>query len=243
MDPSHEPESGKAITQPTAGGAPTGAARGVQSARADSQHSPSGQPDRSALPSHWLKRLESPRGVAVLGIAGLGLSLISLLASANLAALSIASPVALALGAWLTYKLRRPGTSLLMGIAVAVSTLLVVRANATPPSASFYYDGSQLVAPPGSPFADQNGIPLTEDPREGLVRRTLYEAANFAVTCTRAGAFERGHIPVEWAYISNGPYETLWVPDAYLAGLALGTARTLLPCSDWRWQLHYLGDP
>lgn len=89
---------------------------------------------------------------------------------------------------------------------------------------------------------------LTSDPDQG----DLYDqvtprnpTAEFLVSCFQRGVIRSGGQaePLEWAQIESGTYETLWVPMAFLRGLASGSARTVLPCTHWRWQLQNFGNP
>jgi hypothetical protein len=196
--------------------------------------------------NHWLDIAAKPRVAAAIAVCAFVLTVVSVLETASISWVSTAAPLAFGLLSWLAYRRGKRGIAVFMAILIAVSAAFVVRAYATPPTASFFYDGSPMGAlDPDSPFANQNGIPLTDEPSQGRIITTIYsgEVVTFGVTCVITGVFDRGHIPVDWAYISTGNYQTLWIPRAYIYGMAFGTANTLLPCSDWRWQLHNFGKP
>jgi hypothetical protein len=97
-----------------------------------------------------------------------------------------------------------------------------------------------MSAPSNSPFANLNEIPVTADPSTGIVYNTIPAGdgslTELPVSCMQEGQFN--HKAALWVKIVGGPYESLWIPWTYLAGIAPGTANTLLYCSDWRWRLQ-----
>jgi hypothetical protein len=122
-----------------------------------------------------------------------------------------------------------------------MSLLLVVRAYSAPPVASFYY-GGEVMDPSGLPYGES--VPLTGDPAQGRILDYIEpDASNsgtFNVSCADQGIIHTGagSTGLEWAQITSGQFQTLWVPIPFLNGLAYGTARTLLWCSSWQWRLQ-----
>ena len=189
----------------------------------------------------WLDTLSSSRSTALQGLAALGLSLVALLSNANLARISIFAPIVFALGAWLSFRQRRRVFGMVLMAGVILATALVARAYSAPRAEHFSYNGDLFAEAP--PFQSAF-IPLTADPGRGAVETTVEDdPTNFDVACTRDGVSAGGHAQVQWAYISSGDYETLWIPVSYLNVIAAGEARALLPCSDWRWLLQNVGEP
>ncbi|MEV4888872.1 hypothetical protein AB0K48_05730 [Nonomuraea sp. NPDC055795] len=126
-----------------------------------------------------------------------------------------------------------------------MSVVLTVRAYSSPGTTSFFYGGALMDT--SSLASGLVGIPLTHDPAKGEVYDEVVpgDRAEFHVSC-----FQRGVIRVEgrtteltWVQIEDGNYQTLWVPMAVLRGLASGSARTILPCSHWKWQIQNFGSP
>lgn len=72
---------------------------------------------------------------------------------------------------------------------------------------------------------------------------TVKQRVAIEVSCWRNGVFNDGKRSgsLDWGKIVSGNFETLWIPMPFVRGLAPGKARTLLPCSDWRWQLQHPG--
>ncbi len=192
----------------------------------------------------WLERLGSGRGAAVIGLVGLGATGISLLANVHIARWSGIAPFLFVVGALFAGRRRKLGICVLMAIAAIVASVLAIRVYADPGTTFFYYDGSQFGGGSNSVFASQSAIPLTGDPKHGEIDTEIYpdpsDAGTLGVMCTRNGVFK--HARVTWVYISRGRFETLWIPIAYLYGMAPGEANTLLPCSSWRWLLEKFGE-
>ncbi|GAA4562205.1 hypothetical protein GCM10023193_27470 [Planotetraspora kaengkrachanensis] len=210
-------------------------------------HSPEqgGSIDKS---NNWLEALARPRGTAALALGGLLVSLASFLTSTSITKLSILGPVAF--GFLIRLAWRRRGWLFTAGasLAVLLSLVLATRVYSAPGTTSFWYDGDVMDLS-ALPLSDGAGIPLTASPDHGQIYQTILpvqsDSGEILVSCTQDGLITVGarSAEMEWARIESGKFQTLWVPVAFLGGLAPGTARTLLPCSNWRWQVQNLGDP
>lgn len=193
----------------------------------------------------WIARsmdwLATPRGATAIALGGLLASVGSLLDS--ITRISILGPVVFAVLVWLSWRQRRKLVAVAAVLALFVSLALFARAYTKPASSSFFYGGA-LMDTSGAPFFGHPGIPLTNDPSTGQEYIAIYpgDVADLEVSCTRSGLYSTSSrsTELEWAQIVGGDYQTLWAPVPFLAGLAPGTARTLLPCSDWRWRLQRL---
>ena len=206
----------------------------------------------------WLSQLATPRGTALLTIVGIVVSALltivsivisatPLFANSNFSRISFSGLIVLAAvlcrAAWHFKRRIRAGA---LAVLVAFSTVLLVRAFSTPQTQTFAYDGN--VNPvPGIPYSGPgySPIPLTSDPAQGIIvaRITPDYSGDFQVSCTYQGIIDTGtrSTNLEWAHIVTGKFETFWVPVPFLQSLALGTAQSLLPCSNWRWRLNHFG--
>lgn len=180
--------------------------------------------------------LSTPRSAAVIGIVGLALSLSGLTTEAGILAIL---GVIIAIG-FLAIELlnRRRLPVLVSWAALTLLALLgIVRYYSNPGITDFGYNSSPMSAPNGSPFVKVNEIPLTANPSIGDVYSSIPEGdgehTSLPVSCLQSGYFERQQ--VVWAKIVGGPYESLWIPWDYLAGIEPGSVRTLLDCNNWQW--------
>ena len=195
--------------------------------------------------SRVLEALATPRGMAALTAAGVVLAAVQLV-NASATVLGGLAFALLGLALVLSIRRRRKVASVLLGVAVVVSAALVARRVTGAGTQQFATSGGEFLTSPAapSPFARQVGIPLTADPSTGRVDQTLIdEPATFVVSCLRSGPFQNRRPDILWAYVAEGDYKSYWVPLGYLGALRPGAARTLLSCSDWRWQLQYFGSP
>ncbi|SBS77701.1 membrane hypothetical protein [uncultured Mycobacterium sp.] len=197
----------------------------------------------------WLGRLldwfTGSRGVATLGVGTLIAALLGLVKDINFARWS--SPLAFIIcgvaGAFFWRGRRRTFTAAAV-LGVLLSGAATVRAYSAPGNTEFYYDGSAMTQLQPAP---EGGIPLTTDPRDGTVTQTILPEASDAgfmeISCFQEGRLAAGgqSVPIHWARIESGKFQTLWIPLASLRGLAPGSARTLLDCSNWRWLLQNYG--
>ena len=220
-------------------------------------------PDQAARTSHhlaphsdmttsWLDWLGTRRGTTgltvaqlVLALVGVVLSAVTLFASSS--ATAIVGSLSLLIFLFLVWLGRRQGKRMFMVVSVlglVFSMVLVIRTVYAPETSSFPYGGGPINTS-GTPFMDGSRIPLTEDPAEGYVTEWIDEGqrvGELEISCTRNGLINTGSrsTNLEWAKIVGGPLRTLWVPKLFLGRLEPGTARTLLPCSNWRWRLRNL---
>lgn len=192
-----------------------------------------------------LEILATPRGMAALAAVGVIVAAIPLVTSASVGVLGALAPLFLGLGLALSVRRRNVLASVALCIAVVASVGLVARAATNPGTQEFSYGGDYLSPiSSNSPFARQIGIPLTSNPSTGAVDESIItEPTTLVVSCFRRGKFERRRPEVLWAYVTEGDYQTYWVPVSYLASLRPGAARTLIACSNWRWQLQNFGGP
>ena len=135
------------------------------------------------------------------------------------------------------YRLRRRGRVFLARetltsaaaavLGVLLSGAATVRAYSAPGYTEFYYDGSAMTQLQPAP---EGGIPLTTDPRDGTVTQTIHpeasDAASLEISCLQEGRLTAGgqSVPIYWARIESGKFQTLWIPLPYLRGLAPGSA-------------------
>ncbi len=217
---------------------------------------PGGRPDGTAGPGgtrppadnpttgpRWLEQLASPRGAAALALAGLLVSVASLLTSTSLTRINVLGPIAFAFLLWLAWRQRKKVLIGATALALLVSLTLVIRTYSAPGTVTFWYNG-QPVDTSGTPFARDPGIPLTRNPDEGYVYSSIVaDPEEIEVSCTHDGVinFVTRSTSLEWAHIVGGKFRTLWVPMPFVRGEVPGGALTLLPCSDWRWRLQSLG--
>lgn len=131
-------------------------------------------------------------------------------------------------------KVRFVGVSCL-GIAAMATALLVAAPIVRPGTVSFFYDGSLIDAPAGSPLSNANFPPLTDNPDVGDDVQDLVNPARLTVSCWVHGHYKQREL--DWALIVDGDYRTLWIPVADLGAMGRGAVRTLLPCSSWRWRV------
>jgi hypothetical protein len=174
-------------------------------------------------------------------------NLTSHLASTRLGLISILGPVVFAFIIRSAWHRKRKVITGGAALAFLVSIALVIAVCFTPGTVSFWYNGAVFDNSRTS-FAEiiQSGIPLTTDPAHGYVYAKIYpdpsNADAIEVSCTRDGVIDNGSrsTDLEWAYIVSGKFQTLWAPMPFVRGEVIGRARTLLPCSDWRWWLRDL---
>jgi hypothetical protein len=191
----------------------------------------------------WLDSLASPRGSAGLVLAGLLVSVAGFLTGTSITRIAILGPVAFSVMLWLAWGKKKKKVIAAIGLSLVISLALTLRVFSTPGTVKFFYNGD-VMNTSVIPYAG-SGIPLTEDPTKGIKTDSIYpsQSADIEVSCTRVGLISEGthSARLEWALIVNGRYETLWLPMAFVRGEVVGQARTLLPCSNWRWELQYLG--
>jgi hypothetical protein len=161
-------------------------------------------------PGKLLDFLAAPRSAAVIGIAGLILSLAALITST--AILGILGAVVVISFLMIEILNRRRLFFLVAGSAVTlVAVLALVRYYSNPRITSFGYDDSLMSAPNGSPFADFSEIPLTAAPSTGAIYSSIPEGdggyTSLPISCLQSGYFNHRH--VLWAKIVGGPYERL----------------------------------
>lgn len=194
----------------------------------------------------WLDWLASQRGTAALALAGALTSVAGFLTSASLGLVSIFSPIAFIILLRLTWRRKRKKLAACAMIALIVSLVLVVRVYFVPSTVLVFYNGDTMDNT-NMPYVDMVGIPLTADPITGSVRASIdplpSDVGTIEVSCWRHGVFNDGKRSgsLDWGKIVSGKFETLWIPMPFVRGLAPGKALTLLPCSDWRWQLQHPG--
>jgi hypothetical protein len=191
-----------------------------------------------------LNWLAAPRGAALIGLLGLLVSLASLLTNVSFSRVSVLGPALFFFLIWVALRNRRRVIAAGLGILCLASLLLVVRVYTAPPVASFYYGGEAMEIS-GIPYATASDpVPLTDNPAQGYEVTSIQpdpnDSGTFDVSCTYQGIVDTGarSTDLEWAQITSGQFQSLWVPLPFLSGIAYGTARTLLPCSNWRWRLQ-----
>lgn len=217
--------------------------RGRDKGAASRTHSSS---ERTSASGTWLEWIASPKGTAAVALGGLAVSLASFLTGTSITRLSIFGPPAFALLVVLAWRTSKRLVAAAALVLLLGSVVLVVRAYSNPGTVRFWYGGQIMDTTVFyQPLPDGGAIPLTANPAEGSVDETIYpgDATEFEVSCTRSGTLSTNQSRMGWARIETGKYQTFWVPMPLLRGLAPGSARTLLPCSNWRWQLQNLGDP
>jgi len=204
----------------------------------------SSQPASKTAPNPLLDWLDGSHGKAVLALTAALAAVASVFTNASLGLVVILGPAALTLLAILARRRRRRTLTVLTIIGLLASIVLALRFYSEPETISFLYDGAQMDNSK-MPYADLAGTPLTSDPTKGHVYYEVLptDAVEFKVACTRVGRFDNGKqsAELEWAYVAGGDYETLWVPMPFVRAFGIGQARTLLPCSHWRWQLNSPG--
>ncbi|MBO3745846.1 hypothetical protein J5X84_07170 [Streptosporangiaceae bacterium NEAU-GS5] len=184
-----------------------------------------------------LKALVAP-GIAA---GGLLLTLAGFVTTTPAAALG---PLVFVVLAWLLWRAGQKWAAGFALGAVVVSGVLAVRVLVTPPVTTFRYAGT-AVDPAAIPLSEAGAVPLTTDPLEGEIHGGITPAdiGEIQVSCTVEGEISADGLltEMEWARVVDGRFAASWVPKPFLSGLAPGPARSLLPCKDWRWQLHGLG--
>ena len=204
----------------------------------------SSQAASKTAPNSLLDWLDGSHGKAALALTATLAAVASVFTNASLGLVVLLGPAALALLAILVTKRRRRTLTVLTIIGLLTSIVLALRFYSKPETISFLY-GGDLMDNSKMPYADLAGIPLTSDPAKGYVYYEVLpiDAVEFEVACTRVGRFNNGKqsAELEWAYVADGAYETLWVPMPFVRAFGVGQARTLLPCSHWRWQLNSPG--
>jgi hypothetical protein len=189
--------------------------------------------------------LATARGATSLTLAGLLVSVASLVTNTSLGHISVLGPIVFGFLAWLAWRRHRRQVAVLAVLALLMSLTLTVRVYSTPGTAAFFYNGVNMDNST-TPYPDLVGVPLTTDPARGAVYTQIYpdvpDSDEFGVSCTSDGVLLDGKrsVELEWAQIISGKFQTLWVPMPFLAALAPGSAHTLLPCSNWRWELQRL---
>lgn len=190
-----------------------------------------------------LDLLSGPRGSAGLALAGLTISLASLLTTTSITRIAVLGPVAFACLVWIAWRQKKRLLGLGALVLCLLSVLLTVRAYSRPPTLHTYYSGAVLDYSE-IPY-QASSVPLTDDPDRGFTYAELGpgNATELEFSCTRNGVIstDTRSTDMDWAQIIGGPYRTLWAPMSFVRGLAVGQARTLLPCSNWRWELQHLG--
>lgn len=218
---------------------PTKTPSGVSSNPSQSSTGAEFVADARSEPGKLLDFMAAPRTTAVIGIASLALSVVALVANAaTLGFLGVVVAIS-----FLVIEIldRRRQSILIVGsVLTLLAMLALARYYSNPGTTYFGYDHSLMSAPSSSPFADLSEVPLTADPSTGTIYSSIPEGdggyTSLSVSCLQSGYFH--HRQVLWAKIVAGPYESLWIPRAYLAGIEPGSARTILYCGDWRWVLQ-----
>jgi hypothetical protein len=178
----------------------------------------------------------------VLTLAGLLVSVVSLLNTTSIAYAAILGPLAFIFILWICVRKRRIIWTIVVFAALLVSVVFVTRVYSAPDTEQFFYSGVQMDTT-GIPYAN-GSIPLTGDPSVGYDAGTIdpvpSDAGPFTVSCTYDGVISTGarSTDMEWAYVTQGKFKSLWVPVPFLRGLAPGAANSLLPCRNWRWRLQ-----
>jgi hypothetical protein len=189
--------------------------------------------------------LATPRNAALIAVVGTVAQVVSLFPNASIRVLSFLGTIAFALLLWLAWRQRWKVLIALSTLLLIVSVMLMVRLNLAPTTTPFSYTGSQILNAPDIPYTPTGQIPLTTDPDEGFFNEYIQmsDAGTLKVSCIEDGVINSGtnSTEQEWAQIVEGDFETYWVPVSFLRSLAPGPARTLLPCSNWRWQLQHPG--
>ncbi len=187
-----------------------------------------------------LNWLAAPQGTALLSALGLLVSLASFLTDVSFSRLSVLGPALFAFLVWAAWRNKRKIAASVLAVFCAMSLLLVVRAYSAPPIASFYYGGEVMYPSRLLPYGES--VPLTDDPAQGSISDSIEpgDSEAFDVSCADQGIIHTGtrSTDLEWAQITSGQFQTLWVPMPFLNGIAYGTARTLLGCSSWQWRLQ-----
>lgn len=199
--------------------------------------------ETSAARPHWLEWWESSRGKGALGLAALLVSLAGFLTTTTITRISTFGPVAFGLLLWLLWRRKQKTLMALVGVALLLSLALVVRVYAAPPTVAFSYNG-QPMENDGTPYANMSEVPVTDDPARGYEYTKIFpgEPITITVGCTQDGYVYNGYqtMELEWVKVTAGTYKTLFIPMPFVAWGAIGEARTLLPCSNWRWRLQNL---
>jgi hypothetical protein len=202
-------------------------------------------PDGVEGHNSWLESLAGPRGSAGLVLAGLLVSVTGLLTGTSITRIAIFGPVAFSVMLWLAWGEKKKKVISGIAILLVLSLVLAVRVYSVPDTVKFFYNGAPLRTSVIPYVRSDIDIPLTDDPTKGIQSDSISfnDGADIEVSCTRDGLITDGahSAKLEWAAIVGGKYETLWVPMAFVRSQAEGQARTLLPCSNWRWELQYLG--
>jgi len=190
-----------------------------------------------------LEWLEGSAGKGALAIGGLAVSALSLILSTAAARVVVLAPLAFGLAGWLSWRQRRVLLAAVAAVACTFSIVLAIRTYMAPKAVVLFYGGDQMDNS-NMPYRDLAGIPLTADPSVGNLYDEILpysgDGGEIEVSCTRLGSYTAGSTrkPLQWAKISGGQYETLWIPMPFVRGMTSGKARTLLPCDSWRWWLQ-----
>jgi len=216
----------------------------------ETSQAPVARPDDAAIGENraighgLLNWFATPRGAALIGLLGLLVSLASFLTNVSFSRVSILGPALFILLVWVAWRSKRRIIATALAFFCLVSLLLVIRVYSAPPVASFYYGGEAMEIS-GIPYATASDpVPLTDDPAQGYEATSIQpdpsDSGTFDVSCTYQGLVDTGErsTDLEWAQITSGQFQSLWVPLPFLSGIAYGTARTLLLCSNWRWRLQ-----
>jgi len=200
---------------------------------------PAANPEQRDESGKILDFLATPRSTAVVGIISLVLTVAALIVSvAVLGIIGVATAISFLVIEILSR--RRPLVIAIGSLVTLTACFPLVRYYSYPGTTYFGYDDSLMSAPNSSPFAGLSKIPLTIDPNIGTVYTSIPAGdggfTSLNISCLQQGYFD--HRQVLWVKIVGGPYESLWIPWTYLAGIQPGSARTILSCNNWRWTVH-----
>jgi hypothetical protein len=193
-----------------------------------------------AGPGRLLDFLATDKGAVIISLAGVAIAIVSLLTSAPIKRIAILAPILFGLLLWLAWRGKRKKRIVGSSLLFFFSLLLTIRIYSAPNTITIFYDGAVLDTS-SIPYS-QGSIPLTDDPHIGYIRAHIYsdEPAELEISCTQQGLISDGthSAKMKWAHIVGGKYQTLWAPMPFVRGEAVGAARTLLPCSNWRWRIQ-----
>ena len=187
----------------------------------------------------FLTYFASSRGKALMALLSLGLAFVSFAVPRPEPGVFAAALTATLAGVALHQK-SKLWAGAFIGCVILFG-LVAFRDYVRPGTTSFFYGGQPMGSDSG-PFAQQEAIPLTDNPLTGRLYTTVAAdggPTTLEVSCMRVGRFERSN-DVLWVAITGGDYKSLWVPWSYLTGMAPGSAHALLLCDDWRWRVWQL---
>jgi hypothetical protein len=187
----------------------------------------------------FVKWINSPAAKAYLQIVGALASVAALIRTSF--ALAVVGVILFAIGVYrFGFKAQRVavrvGTIVGVVLVVGVVLLLIIQQAVKPGTTEFSYDGSPVGFTDRSPLAGTQYPTLTDDPDAGSEVAVLTEPVNLAVSCWVNGHYQGKDLA--WVSIVEGEYRSLWVPLSDVGVMGPGAARTILPCSNWRWRFQ-----